>query len=396
MVYEKVRFAQIANQELVDLMRRAQKLTQGSYELYEKNYKALSALFKKIINISRQEKEWYIYFNTLYNLMYADMRTQNYRQIVKYAEAYYRDSEIYMDSAIPNYPGTDMALLNVWICTRIFQAYVGYYQIDDAKMEDFMRRYEETAQKYGHLYEYYQDEMYLSCLYRDSDRAQAAARNFLKHEKEITNCYVCAHTDYLEQLILNGQYRQAETLMLDLINKNIPPKHVWCYKYCEVAEPASMYSTVLQACVWNGKKDMFDYFYGKYWSTLPEESQRHEDSNSFDRLLCAAGGNFEGYEDDLRVAAEDAKDEENRDTTENNMQAFLKWWRYFILLDRSGVHTLPLTLPGLETDEDGQVRTLAVSDYMEARADYFGEQFAQVRAAFDYKFAKDAYKKCFL
>ena len=122
MVYEKVRFAQIANQELADMMRRAQKLTQGSYELYEKNYKALSALFKKIINISRQEKEWYIYFNTLYNLMYADMRTQNYRQIVKYAEVYYRDSELYMDSALPNYPGTDMALLNVWICTRIFQA----------------------------------------------------------------------------------------------------------------------------------------------------------------------------------------------------------------------------------------------------------------------------------
>lgn len=394
MIFGKVHFAQIANQELVDLMRRAQKLTQGGYELYDKNYEALSALFKKIMSLSRQEKEWYIYFSAIEYLMYTNMRADNYREIVKYAEVYYRDCDLYMEKELPNYPGTDMALMNVWICDKIFKAYMGYHQIDDAKMEAFMRRYKETARRYGHLYEYYEAEMYLGCLYHDADRAQAAARSFLKHEKDINNCYVCAHTDYLKQLILSDQDKKAEALMLDLINKNIPRKHVWCYTYCEMAQPAVLYAIVLEACAWNGKKEALGYFYGKYWNALPRESWRDEDSDSFDRLLCAAGGFFEGYEDDLRYAAK-CVGEEKRDTTEGNMRAFLSLWRYFVLLDRSGIHTVSLALPGLEGDGNGQVRTLAAGSYMEARADLYGGQFAQAREAFHYELVKDAWRTCF-
>ncbi|MDE7477129.1 MAG: hypothetical protein K2M91_04120 [Lachnospiraceae bacterium] len=51
------------------------------------------------------------------------------------------------------------------------------------------------------------------------------------------------------------------------------------------------------------------------------------------------------------------------------MYAFLGEWCYFILLDRSGVHTVKTSLPELETDKNGQVSALAISEYMERKAD---------------------------
>ena len=88
--------------------------------------------------------------------------------------------------------------------------------------------------------------------------------------------------------------------------------------------------------------------------------------------------------------------QEQKDTTLDDMDSSLNWWCYFTLLDRNGVHTVPITLPGLNTDENGQVSTLAVSAYMEERADLFGGQLAQARAAFDYAFIKAAHQKCLL
>lgn len=397
MILHKIKPEQLESQELTVLVRRVKNLVRTSYSEYEKNYKTLSVLLKKIMKLSKEEKEWHVYFRAMHDLIYADIRISNYKEIVQLAEVYYKDSALYMDSAIPNYPGMNMALLNVWICGDIFLAYSCYYQIDDAKMELFMQRYEETARKYGHLYEYDEDEMRLAYYYHDTDRARAAARRFLKHRTEIDGCYVCAHNDYLKQLVQTNQDKQAEALMLDFIHKNIPKQHVWCYKYCERAQTAALYATVLGACIWNAKKDTFDMFYEKYWRTLPKENQRNEDADSFDRLLCVFGGFVEGYEDDLRQAAEDiGEQQEQKDTTLDDMDNSLNWWCYFTLLDRNGVHTVPITLPGLNTDENGQVSTLAVSAYMEERADLFGGQLAQARAAFDYAFIKAAHQKCLL
>lgn len=397
MMFSDIKAGTVRTPELAELVRRTQNLTRGSYDLYDKNYKTLSVLLKKILKIAKQENEWYVYFYALKDLMYMDKRSAhyNYKEIVKYAEVYYKDSELYMDRELPNYPGTNMATLNVWICGDIFDTYSDCHQIDDTKMEAFMRKYEETTRKYGNEYDYYIAEMNMGILYQDADRAKKAAQNFLKYEKDITSCYVCWHRAYLKHFLLCGQDRQAEELMLDLIHKNIPKQHLWCYKYCANAEPAEMYWTVLWSCVHSGKKASFDYFFEKYWSGLPHENRRNSDSGSFSRLLCAVANDFEGYEDDLRQTLEDIDDEE-QDTAVGNMWAYLEWWCYYALLDRSGIHELPIAIPALETGENGLVSTLAVSTYMEKKADTFGRQFAQARAAFDYEFAKNAYRKCFL
>ncbi|MDE7202205.1 MAG: hypothetical protein K2O91_09960 [Lachnospiraceae bacterium] len=395
MMFDKIKAVTIHSEEIMKLVGRAQELTRGSYDLYDQNYKPLSAILKKLLKLAKQEGEWYLYFDAIDELMYLDHRDNNYAEIVKYAEVYYKDSAQHMDKEIPNYPDVPMAYLNVWIYDKIFDAYYQYYQIDDAKMDSFMKKYEEAALKYGKTYAYYWAELNLSMLYRDVNRAEAAARNFLVYEKEIESCYVCGHLPYLLHFLLVGQDQKAEELMLDYIHKNIPKKHLWCYKYCQRAEPDSMYLSVMEVCVRCGRKESFLYFYNKYWKELPLETRCDPDAGAFQRLLCAFAGCFDQLENDLKTAAEWIE-RENKDTTVNNMYTCMELWCYFTLLDRSGVHAVEISLPGLETDEAGQTASLVVSDYMQEKADTYGGRFAQVRRQFDYGFVKASYQKCFL
>ncbi len=78
------------------------------------------------------------------------------------------------------------------------------------------------------------------------------------------------------------------------------------------------------------------------------------------------------------------------------MKCAIDWWCYFILLHKSGVHEVEIRLPGLDTDEEGKASALAVSAYMEKKADEYGRKFAQARTGFDYEFLKDSYRKCLL
>lgn len=386
---------QIRSDEIRELVLRSWELTRAGYYLYKQNYKVLSPLLKRILKLTKQEKEWYLYFYALYELLYLNGRDNNYAEIVKYAEIYYKDSAQYMDKALPGYPGTDMPYLNVWIYGKIFDAYASYYQIDDAKMDAFMKKYEEAALKYGKTYCFYEHEMTLSMLYQDADRAERAARSFLVYEKEMKSCYVCGHMAYLHHFLLIGQVQKAEELMLDYIYKNIPKEHLWCYKYCEDAEPDAMYRGVMAVCVRCGKRETFLYFYKKYWMELPPETRLDPDAGVFQRLLNAFDGCFDQLDSDLEQGSEDI-DEENQDTTVNNMYVFLEWWCYFTLLDRSGVHMVKAVLPKMEADGTGQVSTQSVSDYMQEKADTYGGKFAQARKQFDYGFVKEAYRKCFL
>ncbi len=395
MMFQGIRPSTIGTEELSLLVSRAQSLTKGGYDLYDQNYEVLSALVKKILPLAKQEKEWYLYFDAIYELFYLDKRNSNYIEIVKYAEVYYKDSALYMDREIPNYPGTTMSFLNPWIYHLIFTTYRDYCQIDDAKMELFMKNYKEAVFKYGKIYEYYNDEMSLSILYRDIDRTKAAARNFVKYEKEMKSCYICGHLHYLSHFLLIDQNKKAEELMLDFIHKNIPQKHLWCYQYCENAQLDSMYEHMIYNEIQFGKIEGFHYFYETYWEKLPRETQWNTNSSSFARMLCVYSGWYDGVEEDLHMVVEDMENEK-KSTTIDNMQSFLQWWCYFSLLDRGGIHTVLLSLPGLEPDEQGQITTLAACRYMEEKADEYGRKFSQVRAQFDYDFIKSSYAKAIL
>ena len=203
----------IKSQELINLIRKVQGLAGDGYEIVHKNYEPFIKPFKKILRLSKQEKEWYLYFYTMYEIFYLNYVHDKHDEVVKYAELYYKESDLYMDKEIPNYPNLDMAFLNTWIYNYIFYSYYRYHQIDDTKMGIFMKKYEESALKYGKTYTYYEDAIMLSILYRDVDSAKIAAQNFRRYEKDMESCYVCGHKPYLAHLLLTGENRRAEEMM---------------------------------------------------------------------------------------------------------------------------------------------------------------------------------------
>ena len=415
-IFSGINENQLKSAELKKLVSKVKVLTDDGYERLNKNYELFIGPYMKILRLSKQEKEWHLYFYAIYQIISLNARHDKYDEVVKYAEMYYKECDLYMDRELPNYPGTNMSYLNTWIYDRIFEAYYQYYQIDDAKMDDFMKKYEESALKYGKTYLYYEGEMELCTLYRDTDRVEMAARNFRRYEKDMFSCYVCGHRPYIAYLLLTDQNRQAEEFMTDLVHKNIPKQHLWCYKYCEEAIPDAMYESILFMCVKCGKEESFRYFFEKYWKKVPYENQWESDADAFRRLLCALSGYFHEYKDDLRRAEKNLR-EEKHETTVGNIEFALAWWCYFTLLDRSGVHEVEISLPGInipdmkakengqdaggEENEEGtkgasMVPALTVAAYMEKRADEFGALFSKARARFDYEGLKDTYRNCFL
>lgn len=413
-----IRINEMAEGELTAELRKARRLTAESYANYEKNEKQLTRLFARILELSRQEKEWYVYFYAIYERMYLAVRTNDAKSIIRYAEIYYRDSALYMDEALPKYPGSDMAYLNVWICGFIYNTYIDYCEIDDGKMKLFMNRYEDAALKYGKTFCYYRDEMMTALLYRNPEMMEHGRRNFERYEKDMTSCYVCGHEPLLAAWLMKDSPEQAESLMLDLINRNIPRKHLWCYQYCERAEPQSLYASMLFYSLTLGKPESFRYFLEKYWLTQPRERQRQRgDSGTGYRNLsmyvCAIVGNFDDLEYDLSEAREDIENIKGYSTI-SKIRVGLMWHCYFELLDRSGVKEVPLCLPGgqgeseeerdrapdhagnkapggAREDGGGTVPTLAVSRYMEKIADEWGERFSRARAEYDYPGLKKTY-----
>lgn len=383
---------EVKNKELARLVHRLQELTVNDKEALNNNYELFETSFKKILRLSKQEKEWYLYFYSIRELISLSNRHEKFPETIKYAELYYQESDLYMDRELPNYPGTYMGYLNTHIYRDIFYAYNKYHQINDYKMESFMRKYEECALKYGDVYLYYEDEMKLSVLYRDADRAKRAAEKFKRYEKDIRTCYVCRYKSYLSCLLLADQWELAEELMLNYIYKKIPKRHLWCYQGCELKHdvPEKMYSFILYQCIWGGKEEAYRYFFEKYWRKLPREVHEKPTGGTIGILLRAAVGVFDDLKDDLQLMEVDINETGNY-TTVGNMEYALQWWCYFTLLDRSGVHKVEISLPGLNVSD-----TLSVASYMEKRADKFGALFSKARARFDYEGLKGTYRNCFL
>ncbi len=397
MMFSDVRLEQLKDDTLAKLVAGVQSMTRGSNRLYDQNYEMLSSTLKKIFKLSKQEGEWHLYFDTIDELMSLNRRVGNYAEIVKCAEIYYKDYDEYMEKELPNYSNTLMGALNTYIDSKIFEAYYEYYQIDDTKMDLFIKRYEQAAFRFGREYLYYSDLIKLGMLYRDAEMAQTAARKFLNYADEMArvSCYICGHFPYLGQLLLAKQDQKAEEFMLDMLRKNIPQKYQWCYQYCEMAQLDAMYVCMLCMSVRCGRIDAFHYYYEKYWSKLERSSQCAPDNGSFQRLMGVYGGYFDRTEEDLQEVVDAVRDE-NKSTTVGNMYEFLQWWCYLELMNRGGIHKVSIVLPELETDKTGQVSTLELSDYLQKKADAYGRKFAQVRANFDYERVKADYQEAFL
>lgn len=382
----------IRNEELANAVRSAQKLTDGAYELYNRNEETIMKLLQKILRLSKEEKVWHLYFYALYEIMYEAVRCGNYPAVVKYAEVYYKDSDLYMDKELPNYPQTNMSYLNTWIYDQIFSAYFQYHQIDDAKMDAFMKKFEEAALKYGRTVNYYECELELGALYRDPDLLERGKKKFEKYEHEIKGCYVCHHKPLFGYYLYNGLRELAVEFFESIVQKRIPKQHQWCYEYCEAAEADDLCAYLLQISLRLGRAEEFQYFFEKYWLKLAEKKREGEFRTTY-IYADAIAGKWEQMSGDLHMAEQDVA-ESAKNTTVDNIEFGLMWWCYFALLDQSGVHEVTISLPGLAPKENGKTDCRDISVYFEKRADEYGMKFAQARVKYDYGLMKKTYREC--
>lgn len=391
MIMPNIKTDNLSCRELADTINRLNNLTTGGNELYKRNKVSILPLLKKLLQISKRENEWYIYFYGLYAIMYELLRCGDLLEVIKYAEVFYRDSAL-MDKELPNYPDTNMAEINIWIYSMIYFPYSACHQIDDAKMSIFMHMYEDAALKYGRTFDYYKDEMKLGILYRDIDLVKHGKKYFEQYERNWSGCYVCGHKQFLGYYLLLGEIDMAEELMQIFIHRQIPKQYQWCYEYCQEAETSSLYVTLLEDCLTVGNPAAFRYFYEKYWSTLPREEQRSTPDiwNRTSRLFfCAIAGDFKDLESDIHEAENDVK-ESCTFATLDLIEEALQWMCYFWLLDHYGISQVLINLPGLQ--EDGLKKSsLSISSYFEHMADDAGSKFQLSRAKFDYQLLKDTY-----
>ena len=390
MMFSFVDTKMLACEELAVFITQVRMLTNGGYDRYDQNEDTIIRLLDKILLLSKKEKEWYVYFDTLYNMFYMLNRGGNHKKILKYAEIYYKDSMEYMDKELPNYRETDMAETNTYCCSNIFDAYIGYHQIDDRKMENFMGMYKETVHKYGGEVHYYKDEMSLAALYRDKERFRQAKNNFEKYEVE--NCYVCMHLPYFPYYFLNNDMKSAEEFLDIILKKQIPKKHQWCYERCQNTKELVLYHSILEDCLSIGNAKFFQYIYEKYWKKIAKRQNPEDGRSSIGTSIfcCAIAGDFSERESDLKNAEQELKFI-HKNSTVNACHRCLRWWGYFKLLEKSGAGKIELPLPEKE-------KTILTAEeaaaYFEEKADEYGELFGKARKRFDYSLIKNTYREC--
>lgn len=391
MMLTGIRTDRLASGELAGLVKKVRLFTNGGYDLYDKNEAAILRLLDKILVLAKKEKEWYLYFDALYCILYQLNRGDNFKAILKYAEIFFRDSALHMERELPNYPGTDMGETNSYCYANIFAAYSGFYQINDEKMETFMGMYKETVLKYGGAVHYYNKEMCLAVLYRDRDRLKRAKNNFEKYEVE--NCYVCMHLPYFAYYLLNDDVEAAEEFLKQILTRQIPKKHQWCYNMCQNTEAQSLYLNIMYDCLIIGKPDYFFYFYKKYWLGKfgRQEEKYGREFLTLSIFCCAIAGDFSELEADLREA-ENIMEKSAAMTTDLCIHKYLSWWGYFCLLEKSGVQEVVLKLPC--TEQTGKVLCRDAADWFEKEADRLGGLFEKAREKYDYRSIKDSYGRC--
>jgi len=387
----------VQSEEILKIMNKANNLTDGDgYQLYDDNAESLGRMLDRILMIARQEKEWYCYFYTLYEMLYLLDRQNKYKKMLKYAEVFYRDSELYMDTAVSNYPDTDIGEYSTWSYNMIFGVYDSFPQITDDKMEEFIERYRESIRKYGGDKSYYGDMLSLALLYGDKKQAKLAKESL--EQSHIGSCYLCAMKPVLGYYLLCEDYENLEHMIFEIRTRQIPAKHRWCYAHCYLAEDKELIAAVLSYCMMLGRSDYFHKLLEKNKNLF---QIKEEDEYTFFFNCYAALGDWENLSAAVKQAEGDVEDwKKSEQSPLGYMYDCLSWYCYFIKLDKAGIHEVATELAGKEVPESkteavgGKCRSLDLAAYFEKEADKIGAEMETSRKKYDYGAVKKSYQEC--
>lgn len=379
--------------EIPQLIDKANRLTDGDgYHLYDVNAESLERVLDKILAAAKQEKEWYCYFYTLYEMLYLLDREGEYRKVLKYAEVFYRDSALYLEPAIPNYPDTDLGEYSTWSYNMIFSTYKKFPQITDEKMEEFMKQYRESVKKYGGEKSYYGDALRLALLYKDVEKAKQAKEGL--EQSEIRSCYLCAMTPVLGYHLLCEDYESLENMIYEFRTRTIPMQHRWCYKHCYLAEEKELVMKVLSYCLLLGRSS---YFHKLLENNRELFQIKKDEVGTSEYYYYACLGDWTQVSNAIERAEDDIEDwKKGEQSALGYLYDCLCWHCYFTMLDRQGTHEAATVLAGKEVPETktGECSCLELAAFFEKEADRIGAQMEAARKKFDYGAIKDSYLAC--
>lgn len=379
--------------EILGLINKANQLTDGDgYQLYTVNAESLERVLDKILAIARQEKEWYCYFYTLYEMLYLLDRVGKHKKILKYAEVFYRDSTRYLDFAVPSYPDVKLGEYSTWSYNMIYSTYKKFPQITDEKMEEFMNQYRESVRKYGQEKSYYGDALKLALLYKDVKKAKQAKEGL--EQSEIKSCYLCAMTPVLGYYLLCEDYESLEYMIDEFRTRSIPMQHRWCYKHCYLAEDKELVMRVLGYCLLLGRSE---YFHKLLENNRDLFQVRGECMGTSEAYYYACLGDWTQISNALERTEDDIKDWKNGEQSAlGYLYDCLCWHCYFTMLDEQGTHEVATALAGKEVPEtkSGECSCMELSAFFETEADRIGTQMEASRKKFDYQALKQSYHEC--
>ncbi len=388
MIYLNEEITAIQAQNIRSMMKQVQQMTQT--EKSEKaNMNTIIRLLKKILESARQEKEGYLYFDTLYYLICVSRR-QSIKESLKYARRFLWAAHNYMEQAVMQYPEKAMKDLNMYFFVAVFHIYKESCEITDKHMEEFMRQFYQTVEKYGNKANYYHSQMRLYTLYRKKDALLQAAKN-LKKQNDYEGCIHCMNIPFFIVYVACNDFYGAEQHIEKLMHmKNL----------CRAQEALGcgrkgwMYRRILDYCIQWGNSELYWKCMEKYLEYYAEDSEG--DIHTLDFFHHAVGNSFFMINHALEMARRDIQDEiEWKNTTVGSIHDYLCWWCYFILFDRHGVHTVKTeAFSEFEIEKNGEISCLCLAEYFEKKADFLGKKFEISRKEFDYMFLKQAYCIC--
>lgn len=347
----------------------------------------------KIIQVSREEKELFVYMSVMMDAMYFFIHAEAVKAI-RCAELFLREGKKLMEDGISTEPHASVIMENyMGVLENIGELYMGFPQISDVKMEHFFDIYREGMRTYGREWRFYHTKLEWAVFSRNQKEATAAYKRFRSLPIDRGMCYICINEPVTRYYIFTDDFDKAMEQCRNFISGTIPKEFLGRYETCAAANSYHQYTKVCVQCMRNENGKLLD----RILPILYSEMQDFEDDfqvDCDDAFVFAMYDDFEHYENHVKEAVWEIE-EKKRIAPYDYMYACLEWMVYFRRLGRSGVATVDFvtekSIP-LMADDQGRYSVLDLAAYFEQEADEIGEKFDQSRRQFSYGKRKDFFK----
>lgn len=391
-MYEKFKNPHtLKNPRLYSLVLQARQLYDQDYW---KSGKTILAVIKKILPLAKKEREWYLYLETFYHLLYFETEFGNKLQTVVYSQIFFRESIQYFDEASAQYPGSILKKYMVMSYDDIFDAYKLCSQINEEKWERFWMYFKIAADCHGYGNYYWRCRLEFAILNRNKEMAEGILKEYEREQVDFAyNCYACNRLVVMGYYILIGETDLAKELSDQIIGGNVPKRAFWMYDDCPRSTLRCQYGHLLHYSLRTGNPEAFSRFLPDYLEAVHNEGR---DTNTYIAYCRAAAGDFSGMEEEIPIAADDAEKFSSFPAWEA-MEDMLCWMAYFRKLWKTGTANVRVNGKAFGTlplDEEGFCGTQELSRWFEKEADRLGADFEKNWKDFTYEPLKESYKIC--